>query len=161
MMSAESIQAVVSVVGVVGVIVGVVMGLRQLKLGVAQLEATKRSHQAQTLLEFDRMLDRHEAVHKKLRPGGEWAGGEVKLQPENWAEIERYMGLFERAKILIDDGFLDPEDFDHLYGYRVRNIRANPTIAREKLEKRAYGWRLFLQLEQLLEADRRARDRAT
>lgn len=92
----------------------------------------------------------------KLRPGGEWAGAEIKLGPEDWAEIERYMGLFERAKILIDDGFLDPEEFDHLYGYRVRNIRANPTIRREKLEIRAYGWVYFLELEKIL---RESRDR--
>lgn len=152
---AEIVQAIASLVGASSIIVAIYFGNRQLRLAVAQLEATKRSQQAQTLLDFDQMLDRHEAVHRKLRPGGIWAGNEVELKPEDWAEIERYMGLFERAEILIDDDFLDPEEFDHLYGYRVRNIRANPTIKREKLEKRAYGWRLFLDLEQLLEESRR------
>lgn len=151
----DIIQAVASVVGAGGVIAGVYFGVRQLRLAVTQLEAAKRSQQAQTLLDFDQMLDRHKAVHKKLRPGGEWAGAEIKLEPHDWAEIEQYMGLFERAKILIDDGFLAPEDFDHLFGYRVRNIRANPTIRREKLEKRAYGWRYFLDLEKLLEDSRK------
>jgi hypothetical protein len=158
MISLEIVQAVASAVGAGGVVAGVYFGVRQLRLAVAQLEAAKRSQQAQTLLQFDQMLDRHQAVHKKLRPGGEWAGTEVKLEPGDWAEIERYMGLFERAKILIDDGFLDPEEFDHLYGYRVRNIRANPSIRREKLEKRAYGWRYFIELENLLEESRRRRE---
>ncbi len=150
----ESIGAAASVAAAIGVITGIYFGIQQLKLAVAQLEANKRSQQAQVLLEFDRMLDRHQAVHEKLRPGGEWAGVEVELTPVDWAEIERYMGLFERAKILIDDGFLEPEDFNHLYGYRVMNICANPMIKREKLEKRAYGWRYFIALVDLLNKNR-------
>lgn len=155
MSTAETISAVTNIIGALGILIGIYFGIRQLKLGVEQLRETKKSQQMQTLLQFDQMLDRHEALHKKLRPGGAWAKEDLRLEPEDWSDIERYMGLFERAKILIDDGFLKIEDFDHLYGYRVRNIRANPVISREKLEKRAYGWRYFLELEQLLEASRR------
>jgi hypothetical protein len=79
----DIIQAVASFLGAGGVIVGVYFGVRQLKLAVAQLEASKRSQQAQTLLQFDQMLDRHDLIHKKLRPGGEWAAREVKLEPSD------------------------------------------------------------------------------
>jgi len=150
MTPAEQVQSITSIIQAAVVLIGIYFAIKQIKLAVAQLEAGRRSQQAQTLLAFDQMLDRHEAIHKKLRPGGEWAGASIELSASDWADIERYMGLFERAKVLIDDGFLDVEDFDHLYGYRVRNIRANPTISREKLERRAYGWRMFLALEEQL-----------
>jgi hypothetical protein len=155
-MWADIIQTAAAVATAIGVVAAIYFGIRQLRVAVAQREAQNRAVQAQTLLAFDQMLDRHQEVHKKLRPGGEWAGEETELEAADWAEIERYMGLFERAKILIDDGFLKPEEFDHLYGYRVRNICANPTIRREKLEKRSYGWLYFLDLVELLEANRRA-----
>ena len=156
--TAQTIQTIASIVGVTGVVAGLYFGIRQLELAVSQLKATKRSQQAQALFQFDETLERYFPVHKKLRPGGEWAAPEVTLTRDSWAEIERYMDLFERAKILIDDGFLELEAFDHLYGYRIRNIRANPTIAREKLEKRAYGWKYFLELEQSLNRHRAERN---
>jgi hypothetical protein len=161
---AELIQTLAAVVASVGVVAGVYFGVRQLKaaanearLGAEQLEANKRSTQGGFLLAFDQMLDRYDPVHKKLRPGGEWAAAEIQLGPDEWAEIERYMGLFERVKILIDDGFLDLETFDYLYGYRVRNIEANPTIKREKLVRRAWGWKHFIELSEALKKQRESR----
>ena len=96
------------------------------------------------------MLDRYDPIHKKLRPGGEWSDKEIKLEAEHWAEIERYMGLFERISFLVDDNFIDIEVFDRLYGYRIRNIETNPTIKREKLTNRAYGWQDFIELSKAI-----------
>ena len=158
----DIVQTAAAVATAIGVVSGIYFGVRQLKAttaelhaNTAQVEADKRAQQAQFLLAFDQMLDRYNEVHNKLRPGGEWAGVEADLEAEDWTEVERYMGLFERAKILIDDGIMKLEEFDHLYGYRVRNIVANPTIRREKLENRPYGWRYFIELVELLKANRR------
>ena len=120
-----------------------------------QLRATKRSAQGGFLLRFDQMLDRYDEVHKRLRPGGCWASG--RIEDHEWPDIERYMGLFERIKVLIDDGFIDLEIFDRLYGYRIDNIRINPQIKEEKLIKRAYGWKYFIELAEALDQHRRRR----
>ena len=77
----DIIQTAAVVATAIGVIAGIYFGVRQLRVAVAQLEGGKRTQQAQTLLAFDQMLDRHEAVHKKLRPGGAWAGVEAELEP--------------------------------------------------------------------------------
>lgn len=148
------LQTVPAIITSIGVIVGFYIAYRQLRSSARQHRLEKKAAQGNFLLEFDKMLDRYEHIHKKLRPGGAWFGEEIELEPDEWAEIERYMGLFERIAILIDDNFIDIETFDRLYGYRIRNIKNNPTIKLEKLEKRAYGWKDFIELSNAMEKAR-------
>jgi len=147
----QILNALPPIITTLGVIVGFYVAYRQLHSSAQQNILQKKAAQAGFLLEFDKMLDRYDHIHKKLRPEGQWASKEIELKAEHWAEIERYMGLFERIGILIDDDFISIEVFDRLYGYRIRNIQNNPTIKREKLEKRAYGWTDFIALSKALE----------
>ena len=75
-----------------------------------------------------------------------------KSQPSHQekVDLERYMGLFERAKVFIDDGQLSPEHFRNLYGYRMRNLVKQPWVAEEKLRKRPDGWAYFIELHNFL-----------
>jgi hypothetical protein len=142
----ELIQTLIALLGFIGAVISILYAARQLR-------DSKRSAQGNFLLRFDEMLDRHDAVHKRLRPGGDLASGET-IAPGDWPAIERYMGLFERIKILIDDGFIDLDAFDRLYGYRIDNITNNKQIKQAKLVDRAYGWRDFNALVQDLERHR-------
>ena len=83
----------------------------------------------------------------KLGPGGEWAGtGKGPSNPQEWAQLEAYMGLFEHCEIMLREGLIDLKTFDLNYGYRIKNILANEVIVREKLVKAKEGWPQFISL---------------
>ena len=143
----DAIQALAAILGLIGVIIGLVYA-------DFQFRATKRSTQGNFLLQFDQMLQTYDKVHKLMRPIGDWRSGKKKIEEDDWPDIERYMGIFERIKILIDDKFINLAVFDRLYGYRIDNILKTRQILNEKLIKRAYGWQDFIHLTNALYQDR-------
>jgi len=130
-------------------LIALVFGLFQLRAAAKNREATRRSNQMQALIAFDEMLENYHHVHIALRPGGELFD-KVKLSHQERTDIERYMGLFERAKVFIDDQFLTIDHFKNLYGYRMRNLARHPWVRSEKLIERQAGWTYFLALYGLL-----------
>ena len=116
-----------------------------------QFQLSRKIAMASFLFQFDKMLSEYQTVHMKLRPGGEWSSrGAGPETNEEWIEVERYMGLFERLYILTKDNLVDVVVINRLYGYRLRNINKNQIIRVEKLEKRAEGWRDFIALRDAL-----------
>jgi hypothetical protein len=137
-----------------------------------QLRDSKRIARGDFLLRLDEALRHHDNVHKRLRPGGSWSPLESSSSSsgsgssssaigpssyDEWVEVESYMGLFERIKVLVDDKIIDIGTIDRLYGYRVFNIVANDTIHKEKLVKRPDGWQDFIGLWHALERHREKR----
>ena len=140
----DSAQLAVAVVGVAGVLIG-------LWYAGVQLRDSRMSARGTFLLELDTAFVRHDATHRRLR-GGDWA--KPRSGPKNreeWADVEAYMGLFERIEVLIDGGVLDASLVNRLCGYRVKNIVDNEKIRREKLIRRADGWSDFRSLMVRLE----------
>ena len=133
----------------VGVLTALIFGLIQARSAAKNQERSRRSNQMQALVAFDQMLENYHHIHTALRPGGRLVGKED-LSHQDIVDLERYMGLFERAKIFIDDGFLTDDHFKHLYGYRMYNLAKQPWIREKKLIAEAGGWRYFLQLYQIL-----------
>jgi hypothetical protein len=118
-------------------------------------EESKRIAQGEFLLRLDELFRHHDVVHRRLRPGGEWGqkgGGPSSNDNEAWADIESYMGLFERIKVLIDNGIVDLEIVNRLYGYRVSNITSCDEIRKGKLEnpETRHGWSDFIALARAL-----------
>jgi hypothetical protein len=123
----------------------------------------------QFLLQLDEAFLEHKRVHRRLRPRhrgapagstevGAWTGGAGPVSADDWADVEAYLGLFERIAVLVERKLLDPDVVLRLYGYRMSNIWANDIIRREKLIERAGGWQDFLRLSETLE-DRGAKFR--
>jgi hypothetical protein len=112
------------------------------------LELSRRTARAQFWLALRDQFGRHDEVHRKLRPGGPWAGAEASgpRSADDWGAVEAYMGLFEHCEAMIEQGILDDRTFKRIYLYRVQNILANPIVVEEKLIKRRDGWQTFLQL---------------
>ena len=136
----EVATLVISIAGVAGAVAG-------LWYGALQLRHTRNSARASFLLELDASFANHLDVHRRLRPGGDWAGtGAGPTTADEWIGVEEYMGLFERIEVLIEGGVLDVALVDRLYGYRVSNVVANPVIREQKLIAGAAGWRDFLSL---------------
>jgi hypothetical protein len=118
-----------------------------------QLRESKKIARAEFLLRLEELFQEHTEVHTRLRPGGDWAdGSKGPSTSEEWVKVERYMGLFERIQVLIDDRIVDLDAVDRFYGYRVLNIVDNPIIRQAKLEgERAKYWKNFIKLQRALE----------
>jgi len=121
-----------------------------------QLRASKKIARGEFLLRLDEMFQQHNETHTRLRPGGIWASaGKGPATNEDWIAVEKYMGLFERIKVLMDDGIVDLATIDRLYGYRVFNLVANDIIRTVKLEGKVREyWQDFIELHRALEKSR-------
>ena len=108
---------------------------------------TARTARAQFWLQLRDQFSRHDAVHQKLRPGGEWSESQgAPNSAAEWTALESYMGLFEHREVMLADGLIDEKTFESIYAYRLRNIVSNQVIVREKLVERRQGWMTFIAL---------------
>ena len=138
-------------------VVGVMGGLLGLWYAGRQLRESRLASRGEFLLELDNAFVRHAEIHRRLRPGGEWAGtGRGPETADEWIAVEDYMGLFERIEVLIEGGILDAPLVNRLYGYRVNNIVANATIRKTKLIDGRGGWTDLLRLIQRLSGEGRS-----
>ena len=127
------------------VLVAVVVGLIQARSASKNLERSRQSSQMQTLLAFDELLEHYHHIHSGVRPGGKLIGKD-ELEHQEIVDVERYLGLFERAKVFIDDGYVSVEHFKMMYGYRMNNLAKQPWVRKRKLQEEAKGWKYFLEL---------------
>jgi hypothetical protein len=139
----SSLNAVKNIVTIVGVIIAA----GSLALTAQNTDLTRRTGRARFWLDLRDQFEKHDAVHLRLRPGGDWAGARGGPSTvDEWAKVEAYMGLFEHCEIMLDQKLIDESTFEEIYKYRLGNIVANDIIRREKLCKRPGGWERFLNL---------------
>lgn len=137
---AATIGLILTGVGLIGTTIGLYQARKQ-------MEQSQRIALGEFLLNLDNKFSQHQETHLALRPGGKWAANDAgPTTPSEWADVEIYMGLFERINILIEKEILDKDTVRKLYGYRVRNIVANKTIRDVKLKREARSWQDFIRL---------------
>jgi hypothetical protein len=145
-------------------IAGVALAILALLFAGRQLREAQRNSRLQALMGVESFLEQHEDVHAKLRPGGAWSTpGTGPRSADEWVSVEQYMGMFERMKLaMIDDGMLDRDTFDRMYGYRILNIDHNDVIRAAKLEnpELAPYWRDFIEVRDLIRELRHLEPRA-
>ena len=156
----EWITAVAAASGIPVATLALLFAARQLRGERRATEGQRQIAQAQFLLALDDAFRQHEATHRKFRPAtgtptstvGLWHGRNARgpTTPEEWADVEAYMGLFERVNVMIDQRLLDVAVIQRLRGYRVTNILTNPFVMKEKLTKRADDWDDFIALAKRL-----------
>jgi hypothetical protein len=140
-MSCASIESIATIIGLALTAIGLIYT-------GSQIHGSKKVARGEFLLHLDEMLQKHNDVHIRLRPGGEWAKGNTgPKNNEEWAAVERYMGLFERVNILVEDKIIDIDTIDRLYGYRIINISENKVIRQAKLEQESQSWQDFIKLK--------------
>lgn len=124
------------------------------------LRSTQRTTKGQFLVDLAPPFRDFFDLHVRLRRGGDWwPEGHAGPSDGDWAELEQYMGLFERMWILIEGKSLDLDVVDRLYAYRVKNIVKNGDVRTKKLEELASGWTDFISLWRALDDLRRTQDR--
>jgi hypothetical protein len=104
-------------------------------------------------VEIAQRSENHNEVHGKLQEGGEWYQSDTEPSaPKDYAQVIRYLNLFEQCKFLMDQGLLDPQAMDRvLLPYRVQLILQNGPIKRNLLhgDHRNYythDWSTFIEL---------------
>ncbi len=112
---------------------------RQLEQQSKQLKQQSQTTRGQFLLALHERFREHESIHLRLRNAESdykwWRGPEP--SGDEWAEVEAYMGLFERVWMLVKGKSIDINVIERLYGYRVVNIVINDKIREEKLDDQA------------------------
>lgn len=140
----------------------IIIGLAMTAIGLIytahQIKEARKVTRGQFLLHLDELFQQHYEVHLALRPGGKWKNHNSGPQfAKDWAAVDKYMGLFERINILVNDGIVDIDTIDKLYGYRVHNLVRNPIINQAKLVEAAEDWQDFIELWHKLERARKRR----
>lgn len=133
------IKDMATIVGVFGAAVGLIFTAINTWL-------TLQTNRARFWLDLRDRFIKHDEVHRRLRPGGEWSTRARPATRDEWAQVEAYMGLFEHCEIMLEQRLIDERTFKEIYAYRLSNLVANEIICREKLIERKAGWIRFLAL---------------
>lgn len=130
----------------IATMVGVLVGAGSLAFAAVNLMFALRTNRAKFWLELRSAFGKHDDVHRKLRPGGEWENNGGPNKPEEYAQVEAYMGLFEHCEIMLSQKLIDEETFREIYRYRLINLLSNDWVRIEKVCRRPDGWRRFIDL---------------
>jgi hypothetical protein len=127
-------------------LLGILVAAISLVFTAVNTRLTLRTNRARFWLDLRDRFSKHDTVHRLLRPGGAWAGGGGPSKPEEWADVEAYMGLFEHCEVMLEQKLIDQRTFADIYSYRLRNLVANDIVRQVKLIELATGWQRLLAL---------------
>ena len=118
------------VLGTIGQLIAAAVAAIALYYGARQVTEVRRTAHGQFLLSLDEMFDSHRDVQAKLRPGGLWAdnANAGPVTSDEWLAVEVYMGLFTRLQLLRDEGLIDLETINRVYGHRLFNLVHNRKV---------------------------------
>jgi hypothetical protein len=88
-----------------------------------QISDTRRQATGQFLFELDSQFQQYVDLQDALMDGDN-----PSYTPTDWPLVWRYLGLFERCKVLIDNHTIDMKTFEAFYGYRLYSVVANTAI---------------------------------
>jgi len=133
------VTIILAVVGFGGTIFGLVRASRQLR-------ENRRVTQGQVLLELSDHFRHFEGIHRSLlntKRGADWAPPD-----RDWTSVVFYMGLFERCQVLLEGEALALDEFERLYGYRLRLLVKRRSVRDRYFSnaKVASGWQDFIRI---------------
>jgi hypothetical protein len=153
----------ITLAGVIVAAVGLAFAGRQLVSARDAARETRDTTRAQFLLNLGPPFRDYFALHTRMRDrerqGRWWKDSSAPASNCDWAELEQYMGLFERMWVLIDQGLLDLDVVDRLYAYRIGLVVRHDDIYERKLAAQADGWKDFLCLWRALDDKRHLEER--
>lgn len=104
-------------------------------------------------LELKKNLNDFREINHKLFPGGAWNEKGFNLNQISNAEFSdfnSYLGYFEIAKFMLDNGSLSKREFRTFFFYRLSNI-AYCTAAMENINQNIDSWTNLIALMQRFE----------
>ena len=130
----------------VATIVGVIIGAGSLAVSAFNSWLNAKTNRAKFWLELRSAFSKHDEIHRKLHPRGDWFGGTREPTAEEQYQVEAYMGLFEHCEVMLEQKLIDEQTFREIYAYRLRNIVSNEWILTQKLKAFPREWRRFIAL---------------
>ena len=127
-------------------IVGVVVGAGSLVFTAFNARLALRTTRAKFWLDLRSAFSKHDDIHRKLHPRGDWSGALRSPTAEEQFQVEAYMGLFEHCEIMLDQKLIDEQTFREIYRYRLLNLVNNEWVRIEKLCKLSSGWKRLIAL---------------
>jgi len=111
-MSLDNVVAWVTIAGFLLALVGVTYTILTLRTG-------RNIARAQLYLEIDKYFREFQHIHEALRKDGQWndAGPQ---SPHEKVELDAYMALFERIRVMKRDKLLDSKHLRDFYEYRYK-----------------------------------------
>jgi hypothetical protein len=82
-------------------IAGFIVGAGSLAFACYNTVLAFRMNRARFWLDLRSAFSRHDEVHQKLRPGGEWSDNSGPNHAEDMSKVEAYMGLCEHCEIML------------------------------------------------------------
>ena len=134
-------------------IVGVLIGVASLVFAAINTRLNARTNRAKFWLDLRSAFSRHDEIHRKLHPLGDWAGDRRSPTADEQFQVEAYMGLFEHCEIMLEKGLIDEQTFREIYRYRLLNLVRNDWIRVEKLCKLSGGWKRLIALLRRMEVE--------
>jgi hypothetical protein len=135
--------------------IAAIAAVAALWIAAYELRQNRLINKERFALDLDEMFDKYSDINEELRS---WHVD--KIPPAKWREIEDYLGVFEHCERLIEDGLLDWQTFQDMFGYRVRNIMSvDQIVGKVRLdeEDRPGTWCNLIKLAGRLEPEYKSR----
>jgi len=126
-------------------IIGILVGALSLVFTALNTRRTARANRAKFWLDLRTSFAKHDEIHRKLHPRGDWKNPRVPTSEEQF-QVEAYMGLFEHCEIMLAQGLIDKKTFRDVYRYRLVNLVENDWVRVEKLCNIPDGWKRLIAL---------------
>jgi len=131
----------------------VLIGATSLVFAAFNTRLTARANRAKFWLDLRSAFSRHDEIHRKSHPRGDWATGRRPPTADEQFQVEAYMGLFEHCEIMLEKGLIDERTFREIYRYRLSNLVSNEWIRVEKLCRQSEGWQRLIALLSRMEVE--------
>jgi hypothetical protein len=109
-----------------------------------QLWLTRKMAGGEMAYKLYELMQSYNDVHTRLTCSGPDAYRDA--TPEEWARVDRYMGMFESIQILAVGTIIDTDTVDRLWGHRIAALVANPSIHDRNLVTKKARWSDFVTL---------------
>ena len=104
------------------------------------------------VIELQKLLIEYSDIHTNLLPDGDWNKSEFRIENlsvNEFSKFNSYFGVFEIAKLMIDNNSLSKEEFKIFFEYRLSNLK-NCKPAMENINGSKKNWKNLLELIELV-----------
>ena len=136
-----------NIVDLVKILSFAIASISMLMAAFALRKSTKIA-QGNFLLKIDEMANRYNEIYYPLRDRFDGDKGQPyeSYSEAEILEIKEYMGFLEHSERLIASGSITINDFDDLFGHRVRALTYNTEIMNATVLIEPKRWKQFIRL---------------
>jgi len=130
----ENIEAIITVLG--------------FGITIFTLRKGRKDLAISNVIELQKLLIEYSDIHTNLLPDGKWNKPEFRfenLSVDEFSKFNSYFGVFEIAKLMIDNNSLSKKEFEIFFNYRLSNLK-NCKPAMENINENKSDWENLIKL---------------